>query len=73
MFLIAVGITSTASAFTLLGDAYIRILNPELAVDAFESAYKLDNSNVHLRGRIGTYARQCVCIITIVICSLYVI
>jgi tetratricopeptide (TPR) repeat protein len=39
--------------YTLLGEAYLKILNPDSAIDALERAYKMDPSNTRLRGKIG--------------------
>jgi tetratricopeptide repeat protein 21B len=37
----------------LLGEAYLKILNPDSAIDALERAYKLDPYNTRLRAKIG--------------------
>jgi tetratricopeptide (TPR) repeat protein len=39
----------SAKNYALLGDAYIRILNPDASVNALEKAYRLDHTNARLR------------------------
>lgn len=43
----------TSRSFALLGEAHLRILNPEAAVVAFEEAFMRDSANLGLRARIG--------------------
>ncbi|RYG69860.1 tetratricopeptide repeat protein, partial [archaeon] len=43
----------SARNFVLLGDSYLRILNPEAAIDSLEKAYKLEPRNSRLRAKIG--------------------
>lgn len=43
----------SGKSYALLGDAYIKILNPEAAVSAYEKAYKYDPYNINLRIKIG--------------------
>jgi len=43
----------TTHHLILLGDAYLKILNPESAIDALERAYKQEPLNGRLRAKIG--------------------
>lgn len=52
-FVRLVSIQATAKHLMLLAEAYLRILNPERAIDVFLEAYKVDGSNSALRARIG--------------------
>lgn len=43
----------SVSHLILLGDAYLKILNPDSAIDALERAYRQDPANTRLRAKIG--------------------